>query len=143
MEFYSKKPIRIDYYPKTKEDMDEFEKPEDILNEGVDYEEEPVEEDNMKCDSCMIEDMGVMEKVIEEMIEDVEEEAEDIEDIEKEAEDIKDIGDIEKETEDIEEVKKDEAEEYIENSIYEETTDDMKEAEEAEENIIIMECEED
>ena len=128
MEFYSKKPIRIDYYPKT-EDMDEFEKPEYILDEGMDYEEEPVEEDNMKFDSCMVEDMGIMEKVIEEMVEDIEEEAEDIEDIEG----------IEKETEDIEEVKKDEAEEYIENSIYEETTDDMEEAEED----IIMECEAD
>ena len=118
MEFYSKKPIRIDYYPKTKEDIDGFEKPEDILDEVMDYEEEPVEEDNMKCDSCMVEDMGIMEKVIEEMREDIEEVAEDIE-----------------------EVKKDEAEEYMEDSI-EEATDDMEEAEKTEEDII-TECEED
>lgn len=78
MGFYSEKPIRVDYYPKTKEDTDEPEKLE--IKDSSDKEsvcktageKEPIEEETMKCNSCMAEDAGVIEKAIKEVAEGME-----------------------------------------------------------------------
>ena len=80
MEFYSKKPIRIDYYPKTKEDIDKPEVTEveeyldeEYSDEDVDFEsadeKEPVEKEIVECDHCAKEDAEIIKKIIDGYIE--------------------------------------------------------------------------
>lgn len=77
MKFYLKKPVRIDYYPKTKEDIDELEglKIEDDLDKEVDCEitdeKESIKEEITKCNDSIVEDVEVMEKGIEKVEEEV------------------------------------------------------------------------
>ncbi|MGI6426536.1 MAG: hypothetical protein ACOX0L_02885 [Natronincolaceae bacterium] len=92
MRFYLEKPIRVDYYPKTSEDVDEPERLEiegDLDGEAVCKvvdEEKPVEEEamdqsdcigkdaeTMDQSDCIGKDAETMEKAIEEVTGDMEE----------------------------------------------------------------------
>lgn len=78
MGFYPEKPIRIDYFPKTKEDINKPEEPkiEDNLDRELDCktidEKEFVMEEITGCDDCIVKDVEVMENDIEEVMEDME-----------------------------------------------------------------------
>ncbi|NLK90942.1 MAG: hypothetical protein GX274_05110, partial [Clostridiales bacterium] len=66
MRFYLEKPIRVDYYPKTSEDVDEPERLEiegDLDGEAVCKvvdEEKPVEEEAMDQSDCIGKDAETM-----------------------------------------------------------------------------------
>lgn len=101
MGFYSEKPIRVDYYPKTKETVDEFEKleiedsPDNEAVCKITDEKELVREEIIKCSGCMFENIEVMEEAAEEATDGMEKV------IEEMTEDVKEI--TEEETEDKEE----------------------------------------
>ncbi|MFW5647825.1 MAG: hypothetical protein ACOCG5_01930 [Candidatus Alkaliphilus sp. MAG34] len=79
---YPEKPIRIDYYPKTKEDTDGLEEleMEDNLVGEVDYriigEKGPKRDRATKCSSCVAGDAEIGEEITEDQEETIAEEAE-------------------------------------------------------------------
>ena len=110
MGFYPEKPIRVDYYPKTKENIDGLEIPEDILDGSIDckitYEEEDMEEDIIGCEDCIVENMWITKEIASRLTDDIEGLTDNMEemteDIEKSAEDIEESAeDMEKLTDDI------------------------------------------